>query len=91
MRAMSLQAPRHLVRIDLPEPNPPAPGEALVRVHRVGICGADIGAYLGKQAFFSYRAYPAMNWASRSLGSEKASPTSGRAIAVLWNHTSTIP
>lgn len=54
MRAMSLQAPRHLVRIDLPEPNPPAPGEALVRVHRVGICGADIGAYLGKQAFFSY-------------------------------------
>jgi 2-desacetyl-2-hydroxyethyl bacteriochlorophyllide A dehydrogenase len=32
---------------------PPA-GEALVRVHRVGICGTDWHAYRGKQPFFTY-------------------------------------
>ncbi|OHX66614.1 zinc-binding alcohol dehydrogenase family protein [Flammeovirga pacifica] len=29
-------------------------GEALVRVHRVGICGTDLHAYIGKQPFFTY-------------------------------------
>lgn len=35
---------------------PPAPGagEALVRVHRIGICGTDIHAFHGRQPFFSY-------------------------------------
>jgi threonine dehydrogenase-like Zn-dependent dehydrogenase len=28
--------------------------EALVRIHRVGICGTDLHAYRGKQPFFSY-------------------------------------
>lgn len=30
------------------------PGEALVRVHRVGVCGTDLHAFAGKQPFFSY-------------------------------------
>ena len=30
------------------------PGEALVRVHRVGVCGSDIHAFRGKQPFFTY-------------------------------------
>lgn len=29
-------------------------GEALLKVHRVGICGTDLHAYAGNQAFFSY-------------------------------------
>ena len=36
-----------------PEPRP-APGEALVRVHRIGVCGTDLHAFTGKQPFFSY-------------------------------------
>ncbi len=36
-----------------PEPVP-APGEALVRVHRVGICGTDLHAFAGNQPFFTY-------------------------------------
>ncbi len=36
-----------------PEPRP-APGEALVRVHRIGVCGTDLHAFAGKQPFFSY-------------------------------------
>ena len=29
-------------------------GEALVRVHRVGVCGTDIHAFAGRQPFFTY-------------------------------------
>ena len=32
----------------------PGPGEALVRVRRIGICGTDIHAHAGRQPFFSY-------------------------------------
>jgi len=31
-----------------------AAGEALLKIHRVGICGTDLHAYAGNQAFFSY-------------------------------------
>jgi 2-desacetyl-2-hydroxyethyl bacteriochlorophyllide A dehydrogenase len=30
------------------------PGEALVRVHRVGVCGTDLHAFAGRQPFFTY-------------------------------------
>ncbi|WP_366249404.1 zinc-binding alcohol dehydrogenase family protein [Terribacillus aidingensis] len=29
-------------------------GEALVKIHRIGVCGTDIHAYHGRQPFFSY-------------------------------------
>ena len=29
-------------------------GEALVRVQRIGVCGTDLGAFAGRQPFFSY-------------------------------------
>lgn len=32
----------------------PGPGEALVRILRVGICGTDLHAYRGKQPYFQY-------------------------------------
>jgi alcohol dehydrogenase len=48
MRALRLEAPKRWKRIDLPEPHKPGPGDALVRVHRVGVCGTDISGYLGK-------------------------------------------
>jgi alcohol dehydrogenase len=54
MEALRLESPREFRLIDQPEPGPPAPGEALVRVHRVGICGTDISAYLGKMPFVTY-------------------------------------
>ena len=54
MHALRLDAPKSFQQIDLPEPAAPGPGEALVRVHRVGICGTDISAYLGKMPFVTY-------------------------------------
>jgi len=54
MQALRLESPQQFAQIDLPDAAPPRPGEALVRVHRVGICGTDISAYLGKMPFVTY-------------------------------------
>ncbi len=35
-------------------PTPPGPGEALVRVRRIGVCGSDIHVWHGKHPFTSY-------------------------------------
>ncbi len=58
MKALSLEAPKQWKRIDVPSPEQPGAGEALVRVHNVGICGTDISGYLGKMPFFSYPRIP---------------------------------
>ena len=58
MKAIQLQAPERFAVIDTPETPAPGPGEALIRVHRVGICGTDISGYLGKMPFFSYPRIP---------------------------------
>lgn len=58
MKAISLEAPKQFKRLDVPETGKPGPGDALVRVHNVGICGTDIGGYLGKMPFFSYPRIP---------------------------------
>ena len=58
MKALSLEAPKQWKRIDIPGPAAPGLGEALVRVHQVGICGTDLGGYLGKMPFFSYPRIP---------------------------------
>jgi 2-desacetyl-2-hydroxyethyl bacteriochlorophyllide A dehydrogenase len=58
MKAIQLEKPEHFIQIDLPEPERPGPGEALVRVQRIGICGTDISGYLGKMPFFSYPRIP---------------------------------
>src|SRR6188768_3874358 len=54
MQALSLQLAKEFRLVEQPEPGSPQPGEALVRVHRIGICGTDISAYLGKMPFVTY-------------------------------------
>ena len=58
MKALSLAEPLHWRQIQIDPPAQPGAGEALVRVHRVGICGTDISGYLGKMPFFSYPRIP---------------------------------
>ena len=58
MKAIQLQEPQRFEAIDVPEPKSPGPGEALVRTHRMGICGTDISGYLGKMPFFKYPRIP---------------------------------
>jgi alcohol dehydrogenase len=58
MKAIQLEKPGQFHQIQIAEPARPAPGEALVRVHRVGICGTDYSGYLGKMPFYSYPRIP---------------------------------
>ena len=58
MKAIQLEKPQTFHAIDIAEPAAPGPGEALLRIHRVGICGTDLGGFLGKMPFFSYPRIP---------------------------------
>ncbi len=58
MEAILLEKPREFRVTTIPAAAAPGPGEALVKVHRVGICGTDISGYLGKMPFFSYPRIP---------------------------------
>jgi len=58
MKALQLVQPKTWRQIEIPEPSLPCPGEALVKVLSVGICGTDIGGYLGKMPFYTYPRIP---------------------------------
>ncbi len=58
MKAILLEEPKQFRQIEIDEASPPVAGEALVAVHRVGICGTDISGYLGKMPFYSYPRIP---------------------------------
>lgn len=58
MKALSLNSPLNWRLVDIPEPPSPAPGDCVVRVHQMGICGTDLSGYLGKMPFFSYPRIP---------------------------------
>ena len=58
MKAIQLTEPLNFNRIEIDAPGKPGPDEALVRVHRMGICGTDLSGYLGKMPFFSYPRIP---------------------------------
>ncbi|MCK6625212.1 MAG: zinc-binding alcohol dehydrogenase family protein [Anaerolineae bacterium] len=54
MKTIILEQPGVLRLAETDPPGQPGPGEALVRVRRVGICGTDLHAFAGQQNFFSY-------------------------------------
>ncbi|MFZ9683411.1 MAG: alcohol dehydrogenase catalytic domain-containing protein, partial [Cephaloticoccus sp.] len=55
MLTLVLETPGKLIAATTATPvAAPAPGEATVRVHRVGVCGTDLHAYAGRQPFFTY-------------------------------------
>lgn len=54
MKTIVLETPGQFRMTETAEPTAPQPGEALVRVKRVGICGTDLHAFRGRQPFFSY-------------------------------------
>ncbi len=54
MKAIVLDTPGHLRFTQMEEPQQPGPGEALVRIRHVGVCGTDFHAFHGQQPFFTY-------------------------------------
>ncbi len=53
MKYIICQEPGKFFLREKPEPAK-KPGEALLKVRNIGICGTDLHAYTGQQAFFSY-------------------------------------
>jgi len=53
MLQIVLEQPGKFAAVDAAEPIR-QPGDALVRVHRIGVCGTDLHAFAGRQPFFSY-------------------------------------
>ena len=53
MKCVILDEPNSF-RLDERHVPDPGPGEALVRMVRMGICGTDLHAFQGNQPFFSY-------------------------------------
>ncbi|HEY8549790.1 MAG TPA: zinc-binding alcohol dehydrogenase family protein [Vicinamibacterales bacterium] len=53
MRQVILERPGSFAINDVAAPEA-GPGEALVRVRRIGICGTDLHAFAGRQPFFTY-------------------------------------
>ena len=58
MQAIEFTEPQKITVIDRPDEAAPGPGQALVRTHRMGICGTDLSCYLGKFPFFAYPRIP---------------------------------
>jgi 2-desacetyl-2-hydroxyethyl bacteriochlorophyllide A dehydrogenase len=54
MKTVTLQKPGEFTLEETETPSAPGPGDVLVRVKHVGICGTDIHAYHGRQPFFDY-------------------------------------
>lgn len=58
MKALQFEEPKKIIQIEIDDPGQPGPGEALVRTHRMGVCGTDLGGFLGKMPFFKYPRVP---------------------------------
>ncbi len=57
MKAVSFSSPRQVHVIDIPEPKM-GPGDVLVEVHYVGLCGSDLNTYRGNFSLVSYPLIP---------------------------------
>jgi 2-desacetyl-2-hydroxyethyl bacteriochlorophyllide A dehydrogenase len=58
MKAIQLEKPGSFRTIDVEAPRAPGPGEALLKVLRVGVCGTDFSGFHGKMPFYSYPRIP---------------------------------
>lgn len=58
MKTLYFDKPETIRATQTEPPQAPGPGEAQVKTHRVGVCGTDLGGYLGKFPFFKYPRIP---------------------------------
>ena len=54
VKTIVLEAPGRFALTQTPDPGQPGPGEVLLGVRNIGICGTDLHAFRGKQPFFQY-------------------------------------
>jgi 2-desacetyl-2-hydroxyethyl bacteriochlorophyllide A dehydrogenase len=54
VKTIILEQPEHFTASETDPPNALSPGDVLVGVQKIGICGTDLHAFKGRQPFFSY-------------------------------------
>lgn len=54
MHTLILAEPGKFITAETEPAISPAAGEALIRIHRIGVCGTDLHAFAGRQPFFTY-------------------------------------
>ena len=73
MRALVWHGPRLLTLEQVPEPEP-APGEVLLRVEAVGICGSELSGYLGESSLRRPPLVMGHEFAARVVGGDGPAP-----------------
>lgn len=87
MKTIVLEAPGRMMLCERPDPGAPGPGEARVRVMRVGVCGTDLHAYRGRQAFIRYPVVPGHEFA---VEVEALGPEGGSTGSVDEDHAGSV-
>ena len=84
MRAFRVERPGHARLVDVPVPSP-GPGDVLVRVEAVGICGSDLELLRGTRdpAFTRYPVVPGHEWAGVIAEDAPAYPQLPRGTPVV--------
>ena len=73
MRALVIQKPGQAVIENIPQPEQ-RPGQVLLRVRMIGLCGSDLNSYRGKNPLVSYPRVPGHEIAATILESNPSRP-----------------
>jgi threonine dehydrogenase-like Zn-dependent dehydrogenase len=73
MRALVIRRPGEAVVVDVPQSGP-RPGQILLRVRMIGLCGSDLNSYRGKTPLVSYPRVPGHEIAATILQSLPSRP-----------------
>src|ERR1700758_4916542 len=73
MRALVIQKPGEALIENIPQPEP-RPGQVLLRVRMIGLCGSDLNWYRGKNPLVSYPCIPGHEIAATILQSHPSRP-----------------
>jgi threonine dehydrogenase-like Zn-dependent dehydrogenase len=73
MRALVIRRPGEAVVVDVPQSGP-RPGQILLRVRMIGLCGSDLNSYRGKNPLVSYPRFPGHEIAATILQSLPSRP-----------------
>jgi alcohol dehydrogenase len=86
LKAISFDAEKSISVIECDPPSSPGEGEVQVAIHRVGICGTDTSAWLGKFPFFQFPRIP-----GHELGGEIVELGSGVTNVAVGDRVSIEP
>jgi threonine dehydrogenase-like Zn-dependent dehydrogenase len=85
MKALAITAPGRAAFVDVPEPEP-GPGEVLLAVRHVGLCGSDLNTFLGRNPLVALPRIPGHEISATILGKGAGVPEAfapGRGVIVI--------